>query len=80
VVGVILVVLAAVCFLIGPTDEAPSDEASDAETVAELGLEVPPDTPVRLPDGVPPATTVRISASEDLEKDDESAEDEQPGP
>lgn len=71
-VGAALIVLALVCLVIGPGGE----RSGAAETVAELGLEVPPDTPVRLPEGVPRDTTVRISASEDLEKDDESAEDE----
>ncbi len=75
-VGTGLVVLAVVCFIIGP-----ADESSDAEAVAQVGLEVPPDTPVRLPDGVPRDTTVRISASEDLEEEnDERAGDESSEP
>lgn len=80
--GLCLIILAVVCFLIGPAEE-PSDagsaeESSHAEDVAQVGLEVPPDTPVRLPKGVPPGTAVQISASEDLDEGDGSAGDDEP--
>ncbi len=81
-VGAILIILAFACFFIGPAEESPdaepTKESPDAEDVAQVGLEVPPDTPVRIPKGVPRGTAVRISASEDLDENDEGAGQDEP--
>jgi hypothetical protein len=77
-VGALLILLVLICLVIGPPDESPEGESPEGEDVAQVGLEVPPETPVRLPEGVPRGTKVQITASEELEKDDERSGDAEP--
>lgn len=55
---------------VDPSPNANSRGNTARDDQQEVGIEVPPDTPVRVPKGVPPNTTVRITTSEDLDGDE----------
>ena len=90
-VGLGLIILAIVCFIIGPADEPAAEtpgkrvdsdprtnsQGNVARTDKEIGMKVPPETPF-LVDGLPPDTTLSVSASEELHPDDEEGETSEP--
>lgn len=90
-VGALLVILAGACYFIGPADESsgeaaekpvdPNPNATSRGNISKddrvVGMKVPPNTPVKI-NGIPPNTSVNVSASEELDSDGGEGEGDEP--